>query len=220
MSVPDPSRWLGFVVACLVIVAIPGPSLLFVIGRALSAGRREALLSVLGNATGILLQILLIAAGLGPVVAASASAYTAIKLVGAGYLVYLGVQTIRHRDAVVRALDGLDLRPRHAAHALRDGFVVGATNPKTTVFFIALLPQFVDRAAAPVWSQMLALGLTFFVIAVASDSMVATLAAKARDWFGRSPNRLTRMNVTGGVMMIVLGVVLAFAGRPADASAR
>lgn len=217
---PDPSRWLGFVVACLVIVAIPGPSLLFVIGRALAAGRREALLSVLGNASGILLQILLIAAGLGPVVAASATAYTAIKLIGAAYLVYLGVATIRHRHAAPRALGELDLRPRHAAHALRDGFVVGATNPKTTVFFIALLPQFVDRSAAPVWSQMLVLGLTFFVIAVSSDGLVATAAAKARDWFGHSPRRLGRMNVIGGVMMILLGIVLVFAGRPADATAR
>jgi threonine/homoserine/homoserine lactone efflux protein len=211
---PDFSRWLGFALACIVIAAIPGPSLLFVVGRALAAGRREALLSVLGNATGILLQIFLIAAGLGPVVAASATAYTSIKLVGAGYLVYLGVQTIRHRDAAARALGELDLRPRHAAHALRDGFVVGATNPKTTVFFIALLPQFVDRSAAPVWSQMLVLGLTFFVVAVASDSLVATMAAKARDWFGRSPHRLRRINAVGGLMMIVLGVVLALTGRP------
>ncbi|GAA1746451.1 LysE family translocator [Nostocoides vanveenii] len=215
---PDPSRWLAFLVASIVLAAIPGPSLLFVIGRAISAGRREALLSVLGNATGILTQILLIAAGLGPVVASSATAYAVVKAVGALYLVYLGISTIRHRDAASRALREMDTRPqRHAAHALRDGFLVGATNPKTIVFFVALLPQFVTTGHGPVWMQLVILGLTFFAVAVASDSIVAVLAGRARDWLANSPGRLARMNAAGGVMMILLACALALTGRPAPA---
>lgn len=216
---PDPSRWLAFFVASIVLAAIPGPSLLFVIGRAISAGRREALLSVLGNATGILTQILLIAAGLGPVVARSATAYTVIKALGAAYLIYLGVTTIRHRGDASTALRELDIRPkRHAAHALRDGFMVGSTNPKTIVFFVALLPQFVTTGHGPVWTQMVLLGLTFFVVAVGSDSTVAILAGRARDWFARSPVRLGRMNTAGGFMMILLACALVLTGRPENAS--
>lgn len=214
---PSLHLWLAFALACIVIVVIPGPSLLFVIGRALAAGRRVALLSVLGNASGVLAQIVAIALGLGPIVAASATAYGLVKVLGAGYLLYLGVQAIRHRGAAEQALAHVDAPKRPARHALRDGVVVGVTNPKTIVFFVALLPQFVDRSG-PVAAQMIVLGLTFFGIAVASDSLVALAAGAARDWFARSPARLRRMEVSGGAMMILLGVSLAATGRPESAA--
>ena len=134
--------------ASIVLCAIPGPSLLFTIGRALAEGRRVALLSVLGNGLGILSQILLIAIGLGPLVARSAVLYGVLKFAGAAYLIYLGIGTIRHRRDAEAVPATLEAPRRPARHAIRDGYLVGVTNPKTIVFFIALLPQFVDPARA------------------------------------------------------------------------
>ena len=145
---PSPSTLFAFAIASAVIIAIPGPSVLFTIGRALSSGRREALLTVVGNALGILTQICALAVGLGPLIAASATAYTALKVVGAGYLVWLGVQAIRNRRALAEAFDAGVPVATPSLHAVRAGYVVGVTNPKTIVFFAALLPQFVVQSSA------------------------------------------------------------------------
>ncbi|MFW8745294.1 LysE family translocator, partial [Mesorhizobium japonicum] len=133
---------------------------------------------------------------------------------GAAYLGYLGVQTIRHRR------DGggvvVDETPRRepAMRIVRQGFVVGVTNPKTIVFFVAVLPQFVDvHRGGPVPVQMMVLGVTFLVIAIVCDSAWALLASVARGWFARSPKRLSTIRGVGGGMMIGLGGVLAFTSR-------
>lgn len=211
-GVPSPSSVLAFALASVVIVAIPGPSVLFTIGRALSAGRRAALLTVLGNAGGILTQIIAIAVGLGPLVASSAAVYTALKLVGAGYLVWLGVQSIRHRKDFAESLaHGLPAAP--ASHAVRAGYVVGVTNPKSLVFFMALLPQFVDTSR-PVAAQLLVLGAVFAVIALVMDGSLALAAARFREWFASSPRRMERVGGTGGLMMVGLGAGLLVTGRP------
>jgi threonine/homoserine/homoserine lactone efflux protein len=217
MTVPAPttSQWLAFVVASALFIQVPGPSLLFTIGRALTVGRRDALLSVLGNALGIVTQVLAIAVGLGAVVAASASAYAALKLVGAAYVVWLGIQAIRHRADARVALEAVtagtavpaEVRTR-AGRSLRVGFVVGVTNPKTVVFFVAFLPQFVNDAAGHADLQLGLLGLVFGVMCVASDSIWAVAAGKARDWFARRPKRLDKLGATGGLMMIGLGVTM------------
>jgi len=214
---PPLNLWLGFLVASLLLAAIPGPSLLFVIGRALAEGRRVAMLSVLGNGLGILAQILLIAVGLGPLVARSAALYTILKVAGAAYLIYLGITTIRHRGDAEAALATLDAPRRLAHHAIRDGFIVGVTNPKTVVFFVALLPQFVAPGHGPVPLQMAVLGLTFFVVGVTSDGLVAMAAGSARAWLASRPHRLRRLSAAGGVMMILLGVTLMLTGRPQQA---
>ncbi len=213
---PSASTLLAFAGASLVLALIPGPSLLFMIGRALSAGRREALLTVVGNGFGLFTQMVGVAAGLGPVVEASATAYTVLKVVGAVYLVWLGIGAIRHRRdlgaTMERELSNAARTP--AIHALRSGYVVGVTNPKTIVFFAALLPQFVDRTAGPAWLQILVLGALFTVIAISSDSTIALIAGRARDWFASSPRRMERVGGTGGLMMMGLGVGLLFTGRP------
>lgn len=207
---PSTHHLLAFLVAAVVIVLIPGPSLLFTIGRALSAGRSEALLAVLGNVLGISTQIVGLALGLGPLLAASPTAYTVLKFVGAAYLIYLGVRTIRERTAAAEALASGLPSSKPSIHALRDGYFVGLTNPKTIVFFAALLPQFVDPPHGRVWLQMLVLGAIFAVVAVLSDGTFALLAGRARDWFARSPQRLAAMSATGGAMMIVLAIALLF----------
>ena len=209
---PSTGQLLAFTVVSLVFVAIPGPSVLFTIGRALTLGRRPALLTVVGNAAGVYLHIVAVAVGIGPIVARSVAAFTVLKLAGAVYLVYLGVQAVRHRRAVVELLDRPVAEAR-SRRVLADGFVVGITNPKSIVFFAAILPQFVNPAAGHVPLQLLLLGGISIAAALVSDSVWAVAAGTARDWFGRSPRRLAAIGGTGGIVMIGLGVQLALTGR-------
>ncbi|WP_330475131.1 LysE family translocator [Terrabacter sp. C0L_2] len=206
---PSSSQWVAFLVASILFIQVPGPSLLFTIGRALTVGRREALLSVVGNAIGVTAQALLVAVGLGAVVAASVTAYTVIKVAGAAYVIWLGIQAIRHRREGREALEKQEAQvSAKRGHALRIGTVVGLTNPKTIIFFVAFLPQFTNPAAGHVGVQMAVLGSVFGAMAVCSDSMWALLAARAREWFARKPARLDKLGATGGVMMVGLGAAM------------
>jgi threonine/homoserine/homoserine lactone efflux protein len=202
---------LAFTVAALVLIIIPGPSVLFTIGRALALGRMGGLLSVLGNALGLLPVVGLVALGVGGIVARSVVLFTIVKVLGALYLMYLGVQAIRHRRrSAEAAISGA--APRSAWRQLGEGFVVGVTNPKTIAFFVAVLPQFVDLDAGAVPLQMMQLGLIFFLIALISDAVWALAAAGARTWFGRSPKRIEALTATGGGLMIGLGGILLLTG--------
>jgi threonine/homoserine/homoserine lactone efflux protein len=207
------SQVLAFGLLSVVVIAVPGPSVLFTIGRALTVGRREALMTVVGNAIGVYLQVVAVAVGIGVIVERSAAVFTAIKLVGAVYLVYLGVQAIRHRRKVTEALAEGMPTVLPSRRALRDGIVVGVANPKSIVFFVVALPQFTDPAAGGVPLQMLVLGALFPLIALVLDSVWALLAATARAWFSRSPRRLELVGGTGGLMMIGLGATIAVTGR-------
>jgi threonine/homoserine/homoserine lactone efflux protein len=233
-------RLAGFAAISLVLVLIPGPSVLFVLGRALAHGRRTALGSVVGNAIGAYVLATLVSVGLGEAVARSVVVFTALKLAGAVYLVFLGVKAWRHRRVVLTAAQeggagtgdaaggagpeaagGADAAdgPRRRGprgsdlRTLREGFVVGVTNPKTMVFFAAVLPQFVDRGADRVHEQMLLLALVFTVLALICDSIWAVTASAARTWFARSPRRMAAIGGTGGLAMIGLGVAVAVTGR-------
>jgi threonine/homoserine/homoserine lactone efflux protein len=205
--VPTTNQWIAFLVASILFIQVPGPSLLFTIGRALTVGRRDALLSVAGNGLGITFQVVLIAVGLDAVVTASSTAYAAVKVIGATYVIWLGIQAIRHR-ADARAAMAQPPTIGGRGKSLRTGFIVGITNPKTLVFFVAFLPQFVDASAGHVGLQMTVLGLAFGGMAICSDSIWALAASKARDWFARKPNRLDRLGATGGVMMVGLGATM------------
>ncbi len=204
---------LAFGVAAFILIAIPGPSVVFVIGRALAYGRGVALASVVGNSLGLLLVMVLVALGLGVVVAESIAVFTVLKLAGAAYLVFLGVQAIRHRHGI--HVDAESHRsPLPLPRAMRQGFVVGVSNPKAFMIFAAVLPQFVDRGQGHVQAQMLLLGTMAFLIGLLSDSVWAVLAARLRTWFNASPRRGEAMGAAGGVSMIGLGVGLAATGHP------
>lgn len=209
---------LAFALIALPFAVLPGPSVLFVIGRSLSLGRTGGLLSVVGNATGALVNAVAVAVGVGFVIAQSAVLFTAIKIAGALYIVYLGIQSIRHRNDAASA----EVRPRAAQpwRLLLEGFVVGVTNPKTILFFIAVLPQFVSYTAGGVPMQLFVLGTSFIMIALLTDSVWAFGAGFARDWFGRSPQRLAKFGAAGGVAMIGLGVGSLFLGHPENSDAR
>lgn len=207
----DSSTLAGFVLASFILVVVPGPSVLFVISRGVALGRKAAVLTVLGNETGLLVQVLLVAAGVGSLVERSVVAYEVLRLAGAAYIVYLGVQAVRHRHALSTVLDVTATRsPRHI---VREGFVVGVTNPKTIIFFTAVLPQFVDPDGAAVPLQLILLGLIAVTVAFLSDSAWGVLAGTARAWLSGSPHRLERLGGAGGLMMIGLGARLAATGR-------
>lgn len=201
----------AFVLASIVLIVIPGPSVLFVIGRSLALGRLGGLLSVVGNALGMVPIVAAVALGVGALVAQSVVIFTVIKFAGALYLVYLGVQAIRHRADAAAAVNG-DAPTRSHWRQLGEGFVVGITNPKTIAFFVAVLPQFVDFTAGSIPLQLFELGVVFVALALLCDSIWAIAASAARDWFGRSPKRAAHLAATGGVMMIGLGGVLALSG--------
>jgi threonine/homoserine/homoserine lactone efflux protein len=205
---------LAFAAVSAVLIAIPGPSVLFTIGRALTVGRQAAMFSVLGNALGVLVQIVAVAFGVGAVVERSVAVFTVVKWAGAAYLVYLGVQAIRRRRSMAEALAARVPAVRRG-RAVRDGMVVGATNPKTIVFFTIALPEFTGHTAGslPVPLQMLILGALFPAIALVLDSIWATAAGTARQWLAGSPRRLAFIGGTGGLAMIGLGVNIAATGR-------
>jgi threonine/homoserine/homoserine lactone efflux protein len=208
------SHVLAFAAVVTVLIAIPGPSVLFTISRALTVGRRGALLTVAGNEIGLCVQVVAVAFGVGAVLERSAQVVTAVKLAGAAYLVYLGVQAVRHRTSVAEAL-AAEVRPVTPLRAVRDGFVVGVANPKSIVFFVAALPEFTSAAPGhlPVPAQMLILGALFPVIALVLDSLWATIADTARRWLVRSPRRLAMIGGAGGLVMIGLGLSVAVTGR-------
>ena len=211
-AVPPGSSLAAFTVAALVIIAVPGPSVLFVVSRGVALGRRAALLSVLGNEAGLSVNIVAVALGLGAVVQGSAVVFTILKLGGAAYLVYLGVQAIRHRRSLAGVLDAATL-PRSGRRLFGEGFLVGVTNPKTMIFLAAILPQFVDRDAGHSGLQMLVLGAVLLAVALTLDSVWALAAGTARHALASSPRRLERLGGAGGLVMIGLGVRLAVAGR-------
>ena len=151
-------RLLAFGAMSFLLIVIPGPSVLFVIGRALAHGRRAALTTVVGNTLGAYVLVAAVAFGIGPIVERSAIVFTALKLAGAAYLIYLGVKAFRERNSLSTALTA-DSLARNPFRTLWDGFAVGVSNPKTIVFFAAVLPQFVDPVRGHLVVQMLTLGI-------------------------------------------------------------
>ncbi|MEE1798647.1 MULTISPECIES: LysE family translocator [unclassified Streptomyces] len=207
-------RLLAFTAMSLLVIVIPGPSVLFVIGRALAHGRRSAVATVLGNVAGSYTLVVAVALGIGTLVERSVTVFLTVKLAGAAYLVYLGVHAFRHRKEVrTSSGDGGTDPGRGSLRTVGDGFVVGVTNPKSLVFFGAVLPQFVNHSAAQVPAQMLLLGLVPVGISLITDTLWGLGAAAARGWFARSERRLSMMGGAGGFAMIGLGVTVAATGR-------
>jgi threonine/homoserine/homoserine lactone efflux protein len=204
---------LEFVLTVYVLILVPGPSVLFVVSRGLALGRRAALATVLGNTGGLALQLVLVAFGLGAIIAGSDTVFVILKLVGAAYLILLGVRKIRDRHELAAALGAATVAPAPLRRTIREGFIVGATNPKGALIFTAILPQFIVRSAGHTTLQLLTLGAICVVIAILSDGAWAIFAGSARHWLGGSPRRLERLSATGGVMLIGLGVGLAVTGR-------
>jgi threonine/homoserine/homoserine lactone efflux protein len=203
---------LTYVLTIFVLIVIPGPSVLFVVSRGVALGRRAALATVLGNTAGLAVLAIVVSLGLGSIVARSLAVFTVIKLAGAAYMVFLGVRMFRDRHALARMLDAA-VEPRGMQRMLREGFVVGVTNPKALILLTAVLPQFVDRSAGHVQLQFLVLSAISLVVGMFSDGAWAVASGTARLWLARSPRRLELIGGAGGLVLVGLGVRLALTGR-------
>ena len=202
---------LAFMLLSYLLILAPGPNVLFVVSRSLQLGRASGIAAVVGGQSGVYVQVIAVAVGVGALVERSVLVFAFIRLAGAVYLIFLGVQAIRHRKSLAAILEGR-VAPASTSRMLRDGFVVGLTNPKSIVFFVAVLPQFADRSAGHVPVQLLLLGIIFVAIALVSDSMWAVVAGTTRHWFTRSPRRLEAVGGASGLAMIGIGASLALSG--------
>ena len=203
-----PSRIVEYIIAAMIIILAPGPSVLFVIARAIAWGRKVAIYTVAGNVTGAFFLSSIVAFGLGPILSRYALAYSAVQWGGGGYLVYLGISAISARK--IRAANMVNqgnLLPTFRS-SLRDGFWVGALNPKGLVFYAAVLPQFVDIDRGNVTGQLLLLGALFSLLAFISDGSWGLLAGTARNWLAGDEKRLQLLRAIGGIVMVILGLLV------------
>ncbi len=203
-----------FLLAALTLVAIPGPNHLYITTRSIGEGRRAGVVSALGVETGTLVHIAAAAAGLSAVVAASATAFGVLRYAGAAYLVFLAYRTLRGRDEP----DGLDLRPQPLRRVYLDGVLVNVLNPKVVLFFLAFLPQFVDRDAGAVPVQIAVMGVVLALIGLVSDIVYAVAAGSIGAWLRARPVFRRRQRYATGLVYLGLGAAALFAGPAARRS--
>lgn len=205
-QIPIPSRLWEYLIATILIILAPGPSVLFTIARAIAWGRLAAIATVIGNAAGMFLVSVLVALGIGPLLQRSEILYNGIQWAGGAYLIYLGYAAI-----AASKVDAADMQKTVGNKpsfftSVRNGFWVGVLNPKSVVFFAAILPQFIDQEKNNVTAQLLLLGAIFALIALISDGSYGLLAGTIRQWLAGDVRRLIFMRLTGGVVMIALGI--------------
>lgn len=203
---PSLSTYAVFLATAMVLLAVPGPAVLYVVTRSIEMGRGGGLASVAGITTGTIVHISLATAGLSSLILASHVAFDAVRYVGAAYLVFLGV-----RRLLTRGVDVVEdeAAPRTRVRAYRQGIVVNLTNPKTIVFVFAFIPQFVDPGARHVWLQVLVLGLSFACLGFLSDSVYAFAAGTVADRLRGSRGIARFQRWFGGSVFIGLGIVAA-----------
>ena len=205
-----PSRLWEYLVATTLIILAPGPSVLFTIARAIAWGRAAAVATVLGNALGMFLVSILVAIGLGPLLQSSKTFYYAVQWLGGAYLIYLGFSAIKASKIDAQGMRSSEGTAPSIYSSIKSGFWVGVLNPKSIVFFAAILPAFVDRNKNNVTFQLLFLGLVFSLIAFISDGSYGILAGTVRQWLASDLRRLIFMRRFGGVVMIGLGIFTIF----------
>jgi threonine/homoserine/homoserine lactone efflux protein len=210
---PEASTLALFVVAALVLLVVPGPSVLYIVARSIEGGRTAGLVSVLGVQTGAMVHIAFAAVGLSAILASSVLAFSVVKWLGAAYLVWLGLRQIFGRD---KGNKDVTVEPARLSRVFSQGVIVNILNPKTALFFLAFLPQFVDPARGAAWTQILLLGATFVILALCSDGLYALLSGTAGGWLRRRMQGATfrrgQRFVSGGIL-IALGAVAAVSGK-------
>ena len=195
-----------FALAALVLLLTPGPAVLYIVTRSIDQGRRAGLVSVAGVHVGTLAHILAAAAGVSALLAASATAFSVVKYLGAAYLVYIGVRRLLDRRTLAAAAPG---EPKRLRRAFLDGVIVNVLNPKTALFFLAFLPQFVTVSRGHVGGQIACLGVVFVLLGAVTDSLYALTAGSAAQWLRGKPRFLASERWVSGGLYIGLGVVAA-----------
>jgi threonine/homoserine/homoserine lactone efflux protein len=207
-AMPDPSRLALFVGAALALLAIPGPAVIYVVTQSIGHGRRAGLASTAGIFTGTLVHVCAATIGLSALLASSATAFNVVKYAGAAYLVYVGVRRLLGRDR--EPSEVAEIARSHGA-LYRQGVVVNVLNPKTALFFLAFLPQFVDPRRGSATLQILFLGLLFAVLGFLSDGTYALVAGTFGEWLRRSRGYLRFQRYVSGAIFVGLGAVAALA---------
>jgi threonine/homoserine/homoserine lactone efflux protein len=206
--IPDAASLAVFVAAALALLLVPGPAVLYIVARSIEQGRSAGLVSVLGVHLGSLVHIAAAAVGLSSLLVSSALAFHVVKYLGAAYLVYLGIRAL-----VTRVEPGeVEVRPAPPGKLLRQGAVVNVLNPKTALFFLAFLPQFVDPDAGYVAVQIVVFGLVFVGLGLVTDGLYALLAGTAGRWLRSSRAFLAVRRYGSGTVFIGLGLAAAFSG--------
>jgi threonine/homoserine/homoserine lactone efflux protein len=200
-----------FLLAAVIIAAIPGPGIFYVAARTLSGGRQAGIASTFGTALGGLVHVVAGGLGVSAVILASAQLFTMLKLAGALYLIWLGIRTIREAGNLLPEQTG----PIGTKRAFREGVLVEALNPKTAAFFLAFIPQFLEPAAGYPALQFMTLGLISVTLNTLADVIVVVAASTARTNLVRRPRLVRRSRQGSGLFMAGLGVSLALARRPA-----
>jgi threonine/homoserine/homoserine lactone efflux protein len=208
--VPEPTTVALFAAAAVALLLVPGPAVLYIVAQSVAGGRRAGLVSTLGIHVGSLVHVAAAAVGLSSLVVSSARAFEVVKYAGAAYLVYLGVRRLMERTAPGGLVDGRERRS--LGRAFRQGMVVNVLNPKTALFFLAFLPQFVDVSRGSVALQIVVLGLTFVLLGLISDSLYALAAGTAVGWLHGSRRVAAGERYFSGGILVGLGVTTALSG--------
>ncbi|MCX6541006.1 MAG: LysE family translocator [Actinobacteria bacterium] len=193
-----------FVVASLALLAIPGPAVLFIVARSGAQGTRAGLVSVLGVHVASALHVLAAAAGLSAIVVASSVAFTVVKVVGGLYLIGIGVKSLRGARSAVHSAEP---SVRSERQIFTEAFIVNIFNPKVALFFLAFIPQFVDTAHGPVWSQTLVFGAAYIALGLCTDSLYAVIGARAGVWFNARSSRMRASRYAEGSILVGLGLL-------------
>ncbi|HYL63121.1 MAG TPA: LysE family translocator [Candidatus Methylomirabilis sp.] len=211
---PSHSQLLFFLGAALVLLAIPGPAVLYIVGRSIGQGRNAGFVSALGIGVGTLVHTAAAAIGLSALLVSSATAFSVVKYLGAAYLVFLGVQRLRNKESLA-ATSGTAAPRASLARVFGQGIVVNILNPKTALFFFAFIPQFVDPGRGHVATQILSLGLLFACMGTTSDSIWAVFSSSVAGWLRANPRWTRNERFVSGGILISLGLATTFAGSSA-----
>lgn len=198
-----------FILASAALLLTPGPAVLYIIARSVDQGRRAGLVSVCGIEVGNFMHVIAATLGLSALLLSSALAFTVVKYLGAAYLIYLGLRKLFTREAVQAPGHR---QPQSHRRVFSQGVVVATLNPKTALFFVAFLPQFVDVSQGAIAAQLLVLGCIFVMLGAVSDSMYAVLAGTVGQWLKGSPSVVRAERYVVGSVYIGLGVTTALAG--------
>lgn len=204
----DPNSFKIFLIAALALLLLPGPSVLYVVTRSIDQGRIAGLVSVVGNALGSGILAAAGAAGLSAILASSALAFSIVKYLGAAYLIYLGIRRLFGSDG----LTPTPIERKSLSNTFWQGTLVALLNPKTALFFLAFLPQFVDPSRGHIWEQTLLLGLTFVGMGICTDSIYALLAGTFGNWIKQQDSLQVGQRYFSGGIYVTLGLFAAFSG--------